>query len=151
VRVSLQVVPGERVALPGPSGRGKSALLPVAVVLQVTPVVAIAALILICIERWVSPLYGIRKAAHAMMIRDSPEMTEAEIEAGVAPMDGQGILDTPAGIGAMSAARIADCCGRMVKAGLHKPGEVDLSKGAAPQFVNKKVGQDLKRKLGATK
>ena len=36
----------------------------------------------------------------------------------------------------------------MVKAGLYKPGEVDLSKVVTTQFVNKKVGLDVKQKLG---
>jgi NitT/TauT family transport system substrate-binding protein len=35
----------------------------------------------------------------------------------------------------------------MVKAGLYKPGEVDLKKVATYQFVNKGVGQDVKAKL----
>lgn len=102
---------------------------------------------------WVNYLYGNRKAANAMMLKANPEMTEAEIEASVALMKSQGIVDSgeaaTAGIGAMSAARIADFYGQMVKAGLYKPGEVDLSKVATLQFVNKKVGQDLKQKLGA--
>lgn len=102
---------------------------------------------------WVNYLYGNRKAANAMMIKDNPEMSEAEIEASVALMKGQGIVDSgearTAGIGAMSAARIQDFYAQMVKAGLYKAGEVDLSKVAALQFVNKKVGQDLKAKLGA--
>jgi NitT/TauT family transport system substrate-binding protein len=36
----------------------------------------------------------------------------------------------------------------MVKAGLYKPGEVDLAKVATDQFVNKAVGLDVKKKLG---
>ncbi len=101
---------------------------------------------------WVNYLYGDRKAANAMMIKDNPEMTEAEIEASVALMKSQGIVDSgeaaKAGIGAMSAARIQDFYGQMVKAGLYKPGEVDLSKVATLQFVNKSLGQDLKARLG---
>lgn len=102
---------------------------------------------------WVNYLYGNRKAANALMIKDNPEMSEAEIEASVALMKSQGIVDSgeakALGIGAMSAARIQDFYAQMVKAGLYKPGEVDLSKVATLQFVNKQVGQDLKTKLGA--
>jgi len=102
---------------------------------------------------WVNYLYGNRQAANAMMIKDNPEMTEAEIEASVALMKSQGIVDSGEakanGIGAMSAARIKDFHDQMVKAGLYKAGEVDLSRVATLQFVNKKVGQDLKTKLGA--
>ena len=102
---------------------------------------------------WVNYLYGDRKAANAMMIKENPEMTEAEIEASVALMKQQGIVDSgeslSGGIGAMSEGRIADFYAQMVKAGLYKAGEVDLSKVATLQFVNKKVGLDVKAKLGA--
>jgi NitT/TauT family transport system substrate-binding protein len=101
---------------------------------------------------WVNYLYGNRSAANAMMMKDNPEMTAAEIEASVALMKSQGIVDSGEaganGIGAMSAGRIKDFYEQMVKAGLYKPGEVDLSKVATLQFVNKKVGQDVKAKLG---
>jgi NitT/TauT family transport system substrate-binding protein len=103
------------------------------------------------ITGWVNYLYGNRKAANAMMLKDNPEMTEAEIEASVALMKSQGIVDSgeaaKAGIGAMSAARIQDFYQQMVRAGLYKSGEVDLAKVATLQFVNKGVGQDLKARL----
>jgi NitT/TauT family transport system substrate-binding protein len=102
---------------------------------------------------WVNYLYGNRKPAAALMIKDNPEMTEAEMEASVALMKSQGIVDSGEaavnGIGAMNAARIKDFYEQMVKAGLYKPGEVDLAKVATLQFVNKKVGQDVKAKLTA--
>jgi NitT/TauT family transport system substrate-binding protein len=102
---------------------------------------------------WVNYLYGDRKAANAMMIKENPEMTEAEIEASVALMKQQGIVDSGEalrnGIGAMSAERIQDFYAQMVKAGLYKAGEVDLAKVATLQFVNKKVGMDVKAKLGS--
>ncbi len=57
---------------------------------------------------WVNYLYGDRKAANALMIKDNPEMTEAEMEASVALMKSQGIVDSgealAKGIGAMNAA-----------------------------------------------
>jgi NitT/TauT family transport system substrate-binding protein len=100
---------------------------------------------------WVNYLYGNRAAANAMMIKDNPEMSEAEMEASVALMKAQGIVDSgeaaAKGIGAMSPARIQDFYGQMVKAGLYKPGEVDLAKVATFQFVNKGVGQDVKARL----
>lgn len=101
---------------------------------------------------WVNYLYGDRKAAAALMMKDNPEMTEAEMEASVALMKQQGIVDSgeslAGGIGAMSQARINDFYAQMVKAGLYKAGEVDLSKVAALQFVNRRVGLDQKAKLG---
>lgn len=100
---------------------------------------------------WVNYLYGNRAAANAMMIKDNPEMSEAEMEASVALMKAQGIVDSgeaaAKGIGAMNPARIQDFYGQMVKAGLYKPGEVDLAKVATFQFVNKGVGQDVKARL----
>lgn len=104
------------------------------------------------ITGWVNYLYGDRRAANARMIKDNPEMTDAEIEASVALMKTQGIVDSgeslQRGIGAMSQERIADFHAQMVKAGLYKASEVDLSKVATLAFVNKKVGLDLKARLG---
>ena len=102
---------------------------------------------------WVNYLYGNRTAAATMMMKANPEMTLAEMEASVALMKQQGIVDSgealQGGIGAMSPARIKDFYDQMVRAGLYKAGEVDLSKVATTQFVNKKVGMDFKAKLGA--
>lgn len=101
---------------------------------------------------WVNYLYGDRRAANALMMKDNPEMTEAEMEASVALMKQQGIVDSgealTQGIGAMSAARIKDFHDQMVKAGLYKAGEVDLAKVATLQFINKRVGIEQKAKLG---
>jgi len=98
---------------------------------------------------WVNYLHGNRKPANARMLRDNPEMTEAEIEASVALMKSQGIVESGEalqnGIGAMSAAHIRDFYAQMVKAGLYKQGDVDLSKVATVKFVNKRVGMDIKR------
>jgi NitT/TauT family transport system substrate-binding protein len=104
---------------------------------------------------WTNYLYGDRRAAHALMLKDNPEMSEAEMEASVALMKEQGIVDSgeslTAGIGAMNAARVKDFYAQMVKAGLYKAGEVDLAKVATMQFVNRKVGLDVKARLTAKK
>ncbi|MDL2339220.1 MAG: ABC transporter substrate-binding protein [Pseudomonadota bacterium] len=101
---------------------------------------------------WVNYLYGDRKAAHALMRHDNPEMTEAELESSVTLMKQQGIVDSEdsltQGIGTMNPARIRDFYEQMVKAGLYKQGDVDLSRVATVQFVNKKVGLDEKARLG---
>jgi NitT/TauT family transport system substrate-binding protein len=101
---------------------------------------------------WVNYLYGDRKAANALIFKENPEVTEAEIEASVRLMKQQGIVDSGeslhAGIGAMNPARVKDFYEQMVKAGLYKSGEVDLSQVATYQFVNKKLGLDVKAKLG---
>lgn len=100
---------------------------------------------------WVNYLYGDRRAANALMIKDNPEMTVDELEASTALMKEQGIVDSgeslARGIGAMSEGRIRDFHAQMVKAGLYRPGEVDLAKVATFQFVNKKVGLDEKARL----
>jgi NitT/TauT family transport system substrate-binding protein len=100
---------------------------------------------------WVNYLYGDRRAANALMMSDNPEMSLAEIEKAVALMKEQGIVDSGEaltnGIGAMNTARIGDFHAQMVQAGLYRKGEVDLAKVATPQFVNRKVGLDLKARL----
>ena len=93
---------------------------------------------------WANYLSGDRKAAAALMMKDNPEMTQAEMEASVALMKSQGIVESGEalknGIGAMNPARVKDFYEQMVKAGLYKAGEVDLSKVATYQFVNKGAG-----------
>jgi NitT/TauT family transport system substrate-binding protein len=105
------------------------------------------------IEGWVNYLYGDRRAANALMIRDNPEMTVAEIEAAVALMRAQGIVDSGEaltnGVGTMNQARIRDFHAQMVRAGLYKEGDVDPARVATLQFVNRKVGLALKSKLTA--
>jgi NitT/TauT family transport system substrate-binding protein len=100
---------------------------------------------------WVNFMYGNRSAANALMMKDNPEISLAEIEASVVLMKQQGIVDSgeaqTMGIGAMNAARIQDFFNQMVKAGLYQAKDVDLSKVATTQFVNKQLGIDLKKSL----
>ena len=102
---------------------------------------------------WVNYLYGNREAANALMIKDNPEMTEAELEASIGADEAAGHRRLGRVAGRRHrrderrrASRTSTT--QMVKAGLYKPGEVDLSKVATFQFVNKKVGLDVKAKLG---
>ena len=100
---------------------------------------------------WVNYLYGDRRAAHELMRRDNPELTEAELEASVALMKSQGIVDSgeslTLGIGAMNPQRIRDFLRQMVDAGLYKAGEVDPARVVTYRFVNRKVGIEQKAKL----
>jgi NitT/TauT family transport system substrate-binding protein len=100
---------------------------------------------------WYSYLYGDRRAADAMMLRENPEMTAQEIDDSVALMKSQGMVDSGdalrVGIGAMDPVRIRRFFDRMCAAGLYRPGEIDPAEVAAPQFVNKGVGLDVKRRL----
>jgi len=104
---------------------------------------------------WVNYLYGDRRAADALMRKDNPELTQSEIDASVALMKSQGIVDSgdalTTGVGTMNLARVKDFYAPMVKAGLYKDGEVDLSRVATYQFVNKKTGLDVKTRLQAVK
>lgn len=100
---------------------------------------------------WYNYLYGDRTAANALIKKDNPDMSDEYIEASVKLMKDLEIVDSgealTKGIGAMSEARIKDFHDKMVKAGLYKPGEVDLSKVATTQFVNKGVGLDVRKQL----
>ena len=101
---------------------------------------------------WYNYLYGDNKTANDMIKAANPEATDAGIAGSIELMKKLGIVDSGEalqnGIGAMSSARINDFYYKMVKAGLYKPGDVDLSKVATTQFVNKKIGMDVKQKLG---
>jgi NitT/TauT family transport system substrate-binding protein len=100
---------------------------------------------------WTSYLYGDRRAANAAMLRDNPELSEQELEASVALIRAQGIVDSgealTLGIGTMNPARIRHFFQSMVGAGLYSAGEIDPSRVATLQFVNKGVGLELKRRL----
>ncbi len=101
---------------------------------------------------WNNYLYGDNKAANELIKKANPEATDAGIAGSIELMKKLGIVDSGEalqnGIGSMNTARIKDFYDKMVKAGLYKAGEVDLSKVATTQFVNKKVGLDVKQKLG---
>ena len=100
---------------------------------------------------WYNYLYGDRSAANALIKKDNPDMTDEYIEASVKLMKDQGIVDSgdalTKGIGAIDEARIKSFYDKMVKAGVYKPGDVDLTKVANTQFVNKGLGLDVRRKL----
>ncbi len=100
---------------------------------------------------WYNYLYGDRHLANAAILRDNPETAAAEIEASVALMKAQGVVDSGLalvhGIGAMSPERVREFYGKMVAAGLYREGEVDVAKVAVYDFVNHGVGLDLKRQL----
>lgn len=101
---------------------------------------------------WNNYLYGDNKAANELLKKTNPNLTDAGIAGSIDLMKKLGIVDSGEaltnGIGAMSQARIKDFHDKMVKAGLYKAGEVDLNLVATTQFVNKKVGMDVKQRLG---
>jgi NitT/TauT family transport system substrate-binding protein len=101
---------------------------------------------------WYNYLYGDNKAANEMIKKANPDSTDANIAGSIELMKKLGIVDSgdalQNGIGAMTTARVKDFYDKMVRAGLYKPGDVDLSKVVTTQFVNKKAGLDVKQKLG---
>jgi NitT/TauT family transport system substrate-binding protein len=96
---------------------------------------------------WANYLYGDSKAANAWIRQHNPEMTEDLLAYSVAKMKEHGIVDSgdtgALGIGAMSDARMKSFFDKMVRAGVAKPG-IDFRKGYTTQFVNKRVGADLR-------
>ncbi len=104
---------------------------------------------------WYRYLYADRRAANAAMRRDNPEIDEDELEASVALMRSQGIVDSGdalrLGIGTMNVARIRHFLQSVVQAGLYSTGEIDPARVATLQFVNKGVGLDLRRQLTVTR
>jgi NitT/TauT family transport system substrate-binding protein len=98
---------------------------------------------------WYNYLYGDNRAANAMIKRHNPEMTDELIAYSIAKMKEYGIVDsgdaTTLGIGAMTDARMKNFYDKMVRVGVVKS-SVDLAKAYTPQFVNKKVGLDLRAK-----
>jgi NitT/TauT family transport system substrate-binding protein len=101
---------------------------------------------------WVNYLYGDRAAADALIRRDNPDATQDELDRGVAKLKELGIVDSgdalTRGIGAIDPARIRDFHDKMVRAGLFKAGEVDLSKVYTTEFVNRGVGVAERKRLG---
>lgn len=103
---------------------------------------------------WVNYLHGDRSAANAMIRKENPDMTQDELDRGVVLLRQLGIVDSgdslTRGIGAIDPARIRDFYDKMVKAGLYKAGEVDLSQVATTEFINKGAGVELRTRLTAT-
>ncbi|MBO0734426.1 MAG: ABC transporter substrate-binding protein [Methylocapsa sp.] len=96
---------------------------------------------------WYNYIYGDNRAANALIKRDNPDITDAQLSFSVAKMKEYGIVDSgdslTLGIGAMRAERIASFFAKMVDAGLFKP-DLDYKRAYTLQFVNKRVGLDLR-------
>jgi NitT/TauT family transport system substrate-binding protein len=100
---------------------------------------------------WVHYLYGDRRAADALILRDNPEMTADTIARSVQLMRELGIVDSGdalgQGIGAMTPQRVRAFHAQMVQAGLYRNGEVDVGQVARYDFVNRGVGLAEKARL----
>lgn len=97
---------------------------------------------------WMNYLYGDNAAANALIKKDNPEMTDAQIAYSIAKMKEYGIVDSgdtkTLGVGAMTDERMKSFFDKMVKAGLFKA-DLDYKKSYTLQFVNKNVGADLRK------
>jgi NitT/TauT family transport system substrate-binding protein len=101
---------------------------------------------------WYNFIYGDRKLAVEAIKKVNPEMTDALISAEIEAFTKLNIIDSgdalTRGIGAMDMNQVQAFYDKMVKAGLYKPGEVDVKKAVTDQFVNKGAFLETKRKLG---
>ncbi len=100
------------------------------------------------IEGWYSYLYGDPSPANALIKKDNPEMTDALLAYAVAKIKAYGIVDSgdtlKNGIGAMNDARRQDFHRVMAAQRLY-PADMDYRKAYTLQFVNKRVGMELKK------
>jgi len=96
---------------------------------------------------WYNYIYGDNKPGNDLVKKGNPEMTDALLSYSVAKMKEYGIVDSGdtgmLGIGAMTDARMKSFFDKMVRAGVVK-GSIDLRRAYTLQFVNKRVGIDLR-------
>lgn len=97
---------------------------------------------------WYNYLYGDNKAANALIRKDNPEMTDAQIAYSIDKMKEYGIVDSgdslKLGIGAMTDARQKSFFDKMVKAKV-VDASLDYKKSYTLQFVNRGVGVNLRK------
>jgi NitT/TauT family transport system substrate-binding protein len=96
---------------------------------------------------WYNYLYHDNHAGNELIKQQNPEMTDALLAYSIAKMKEYGIVDSgdaaSLGIGAMTDARMASFFDKMVRASVVKA-NIDYRKSYTLQFVNKKVGLDLR-------
>ena len=97
---------------------------------------------------WYNYLYGDNSVGNAAIIEANPDQTLEKLDAEVAQLKALGIIDSgyqlEVGIGAIDMDRIQAFHDLTVEAGIIEEGAVNVSLIATDQFVNKKVGMDLK-------
>jgi NitT/TauT family transport system substrate-binding protein len=98
---------------------------------------------------WYTYIYGDNSAGNALIKKQNPDMSDDLLAYSVAKMKQYGIVDSgdtaTLGVGAMTDARYKAFFDEMVRAGVVKAG-LDYKKGYTLQFVDKKVGLDLRPK-----
>ena len=97
---------------------------------------------------WYNYLYGDNSAGNAAIMAANPDQTLEKLAKEVKQLKSLGIIDSGKqlefGIGAIDMARVKAFYDLAVKTGILEAGSVDVAKVATDQFVNKKVGMDLK-------
>ena len=97
---------------------------------------------------WYNYLYGDNAAGNAAIISANPDQTLEKLAKEAMQLKSLGIIDSgnqlEVGIGAIDMARVRAFYKLAVEAGILEAGSVDVAKVATAQFVNKKVGMDLK-------
>jgi NitT/TauT family transport system substrate-binding protein len=97
---------------------------------------------------WYNYLYGDNSAGNAAIMSANPDQTLEKLTKETKQLKSLGIIDSgnqlEVGIGAIDMARVQAFYDLAVVAGILEAGSVDVSKVATAQFVNKKVGMDLK-------
>jgi len=100
------------------------------------------------IEGWYAYLYGDPAPGNALIVKDNPEMTAAQLAFSIDKMKTYGIVDSgdslKLGIGAMTDARWKSFFDTAVSVGMYAK-DLDYKKAYTLQFVNKGVGLDLKK------
>ncbi len=98
---------------------------------------------------WYNYLYGDSSKGNAAIMAANPDQTSEKLKKEVAQLKALEIIDSgyqlEAGIGAIDMKRVAAFHDLAVEAGIIGPSDVDVSAVATDQFVNKKVGMELKK------
>lgn len=98
---------------------------------------------------WYHYIYGDNAAANALIKKDNPDMTDAQLAYSVAAMKAHGIVDSgdaeKLGIGAMTDQRMKASFDQMVAAGLFKS-TLDYKAAYVTTFVDHGVGRELRPK-----
>lgn len=97
---------------------------------------------------WYNYLYGDRSGAFALIMESNPDATIEQLEREVAHLMELEIIDSGRaleyGIGAMSMERVAAFLQLSEESGIIPEGSVQLEQVATDQFVNRRVGIDLR-------
>ena len=103
------------------------------------------------IRGWYKYLHGDNSAANAMIKRDNPVNTDAQIAFSIEQMKAHGIVESGEaarfGIGAMAHWRHLDFYRKMVESDVAEDG-LDITELYTLDFVNKRIGMELRQGVG---